>query len=296
MNPVKKVSIIIPNRSSPIIDQVCSALHKQTYDLAHTEVIIVGTDDLSLVRCDHLIRFIPTWPAANAAINRNIGLQNAEGDILVFLDSDCIPHPDWLSIHIARHNSGEEVVGGGFTFGNSNCWQTADNISAFHEWLPFATAGPRPYLPAANLSVQRKIANSAGPMLPFLDRAQDLEWTIRLRRLGYSLYLEPRALVTHNPARTNFAAVWQHWFVNAKYTLWVRWTYRALLKTPRFACYRILYLLCAPIIALWATMNTFKQVETRQKYLATLPLVYLTKLIWCLGAFMNFPDLEGAAP
>lgn len=293
---MKKVSIIIPNHNSPVIDQVCLALREQSYDLAQVEIIIVGTDDLALVRCDQLIRFIPTSPSTNAAVNRNVGIQNAEGDILVFLDSDCLPDRDWLSSHLICQRSGEKMVGGAFTFDDSNLWQLADNISAFHEWLPFTTPGPRLYLPAANLSVHREVLNAAGPMRPFLDLAEDLEWTIRIRSLGYTLFFDPRALVTHNPPRTTFALVWQHWYYNAKYTLWVRWLYRVWLETPSLARYRVLYLLFAPIIALWGTVNTLKHAKTRQKYISTMPIVYLTKLIWCLGAFFKFPDLEGTIP
>lgn len=293
---MKKVSIIIPNNDSPIIDQVCLAIREQTFDLAQVEVIIVGSDERSLIPRDELIHFIPTGCGTNAAVNRNIGIQNAEGDILVFLDSDCLPDRNWLSALIARHNVGEKVVGGAFSFDDFNRWQLADNVSAFHEWLPFTTSGPRPYLPTANLSVHRDVLNAAGLMLPFLDLAEDLEWSIRIGNFGYTLFFDPLALVTHNPPRTTFVSVWQHWYYNAKYTLWVRWLYRASLGTPSLARYRALYFLFAPIIALWSTTNTFRHVKTRHKYMSTITIVYLTKLIWCLGAFFKFPDLEGTIP
>ena len=293
---MKEVSIIIPNHNSPVIDQVCLALHQQTYDLTHVEVIIVGTDDLDLICCDELVRFIPTGQDMNAAVNRNIGIENAQGAILVFLDSDCLPGEEWLSAHHSRHAAGEKVVGGAFAFDDHNYWQLADNLSAFHEWLPFTNLKPRLYVPAANLSVQRDVLNAAGLMLPFLDLAEDLEWTIRIRNLGYSLFFEPRALVKHAPPRNTFPAVWRHWYYNAKYTLWVRWRYRAALDTPGLARHHALYLFFAPVIALWATAKTFSHAKTRRDHMTTLPIVYLTKLIWCLGAFFNFPDIEGTVP
>lgn len=286
---METVSIIIPSLNSTLIDQVCEAIRCQTYDQSRIEVIIVGIDEKGIIPIDTQITFIPTDRLTNAAKNRNIGISRASGDIFVFLDSDCLPRPDWLIAHLTRHRRGEKVVGGAVELPPGGRWQLADNVSAFHDLLPHTEEGPRPYLATANLSMRREVIEDIGSMNPELRYAHDLEWTVRMRKKGYSLYFEPRAVVLHDPPRNTPRAVWRHWYDDAPYTLLVRVAEASWLDTPGLARYRLSYLAGAPLIALWATCYTFSHPVTRNAYWHTSPLVYFTKLIWCLGALFRFP-------
>lgn len=288
---LKTVSIIIPTHHSPTIYQVCQALHAQTADLTAVEVLILGDDDPAAIVSDDLIRFIHLSPEYNAAVKRNIGMSQAQGDIFLFLDSDCIPEPDWLSVHLQSHAAGHEIVGGAVTFATDNYFQLADNVSAFHDLLPFTAVGPRDYLATANLSLRREVVETVGPM-PTPPRAHDLEWTVRFRQYGYTLHFEPQALVHHQPPRHNWATVYPHWANDAHDTLAVRLRYADMLHTPRLAAYRASYLWGAPLVAAWATAKTFRHPQSWCRYAHTLPLVYLTKLAWCWGAYWDFPIAE----
>jgi glycosyltransferase involved in cell wall biosynthesis len=293
MNQVRLLSVIIPNTNSLLMAKILQAFRRQTVDLSAVEVLVVGTDEPGLVVEDELVRFIPTGPSACASDKRNIGMREARGDILLFLDDDCLPAPDWIERHLDRHRQGEQVVGGAVTFGSRNYLQLADNVSAFHDLLPFTPEGLRPYLSTVNLSVDRAVTTKAGAMEAHKNRAEDLEWTVRFRALGYRLYFEPRAVVFHDPPRYTWSAVWRHWTGDAHDTLRVRVRYSALLQTPRLARYRPVFLWGAPVVAAWATARTFGHAEILRRYWHTLPLVYLTKLAWCWGAFRNFPGKGG---
>jgi len=284
-----ELSIIIPNLNSPIIDKVLDALCSQITDKFSAEILVVGVDKPGLVRQNELVRFIPTDESANAAINRNIGIEQAHGELLLFIDADCQPTAGWLECHIARHIKGEQVVGGAVTFGTDNYFQLSDNVSAFHDLLPFTPEGPRPYLATANLSINRDVLKKAGCLNPDLPHAHDLEWTVRFRELGYRLYFDPRAVVVHDPPRRTLAAVWKHWVDNGPDTLKVRLRYAQLLNTPYLAAQRWLFLWAAPIIAAWATIRTFQNPHTIRRYWYTWPMVFLTKIAWCWGAYWNFP-------
>lgn len=285
---MKRFSVIIPVLDSPLIPLVCAALRRQTVSPGEMEVLVIGEDSAAQVVEDDLVSFIPC-PGATAAHKRNLGMEQARGDIFLFTDSDCLPASDWLATHVSRHEQGEKVVGGAVSFGQENYFQLADNVSAFHDLLPYTAAGTRRYLATANLSVQRDVVNHAGPMIPTLERAHDLEWTARFRAAGYRLYFEPAAIVEHHPPRRDLAAVWRHWADDAPDTLQVRLYYRHLLRTPWLASCRPAFLWLSPLIAVWATARTFRHRLTRQYYGYTLPLVYLTKLIWCWSAFHHFP-------
>lgn len=286
---MEAISIIIPNTNSLLIQQLLDALRHQTASRLATEVLVVGVDEPGLVIEDELVRFIPTAPLACASDKRNLGMLEAQGNIFVFLDDDCLPAPDWLQRHLNRHRQGEKIVGGAVTFGSRHYLQLADNVSAFHDLLPFMPEGPRPYLATANLSVSRDAVDRAGKMEKGKNRAEDLEWTQRFRSLGYRLYFEPRALVFHDPARHTAPTIWRHWTDDAPDTLRVRLCYADLLQTPRLACRRWIYLWGAPLVAAWATARTFWPPEILRRYWHTLPVVYLTKLAWCWGAYRNFP-------
>jgi glycosyltransferase involved in cell wall biosynthesis len=280
------LSIIIPNKNSPVIHKTLDSLRHQTRDMSDAEVLVVGVDEPGLVVQDDLVRFIPTTGAANAALNRNLAMQEARGDLFLFLDADCIAAPDWVERHIACHRRGEQVVGGAVTFAQRPYLTLADNLSAFHDLLPFTAAGPRPYVATANASVRREVVEHAGLMEESLDRGHDLDWTVRFRLLGYTLHFEPRALVVHDPPRHTWREVLAHWTDDAPGTLTVRLRYRELLNTPRLAAHRSVFLWGAPAVAAWATARTFAHPGT-WRYLHTLPVVYLTKLAWCWAAFWD---------
>lgn len=254
------------------------------------EVLVVGVDEPRLVTEDEIVRFIPTCQTANGAVNRNIGMREAKGEVFLFLDHDCLPSPDWVARHVDQQARGKQIVGGAITFGRRDYFQLSDNVSAFHDLLPFTSNGPRPYLATANLSVHRSVVEAAGEMETHLKRAHDLEWTARFRELGFVLYFEPRALVFHDPPRCSLSSVWRHWADDAHDTLSVRLRYSHLLRTPQLAGYRWSFLWGALIIATWATARTFRHPKTWLNYWHTLPLVYLTKLAWCWGALKYFPE------
>jgi glycosyltransferase involved in cell wall biosynthesis len=286
----KTYSIIIPDTNSWLVDDILYNLRHQTVDLSQVEVLVVGVDEPGLVDEDDVVTFIPTDERnTHASDKRNLGMREAEGDLFLFLDDDCIPAYDWMERHLERHQAGEQVVGGAVTFSTGNYLQLADNVSAFHDLLPFTSAGYRDYLSTSNLSVEREVVSRAGTMTAHKSRAEDLEWTVRFRKLGYRLYFEPQALIFHDPDRKTPLSVWRHWVHDAHDTLYVRLKYQDLLGTPSLAKHRILFLVAAPLIVAWATLRTFEHRTTLRRYGHTMPLVYLTKWAWCWGAFRYFP-------
>ena len=55
-------------------------------------------------------------PSRNLSESRNIGIANAAGDVVLFIDDDAVAHRDWAT-RIMRHYSDPDVGAvGGFTF------------------------------------------------------------------------------------------------------------------------------------------------------------------------------------
>lgn len=286
-----RFTIIIPSTNSPILEDVLAALQEQTYKLTDGEVLVIGPRLHELQNTHHPIHFVPAnHEYSHASDKRNLGIKISRSEILLFLDDDCIPAPDWLRTHLDCHASGESVVGGSVTFPRQNYIQLADNISAFHFMTENTTPGNRNYLCTANLSINRSVIDACGDMQAKQNRAEDLEWTARIHRLGYNLYFEPNAKVVHNPNRRSITSFWEHWWDDAPHTLRIRLQNSDVLDTPKIANWRWLYLWCSPFIAAWATLNTFSNPRNFTRYGHTFPLVYLSKLIWCWSAYKQFPS------
>ena len=95
-----KVSIIIPvYNASKTIKETLSAIIEQNGNLPETEIIAVddgSTDDTFSILSEFQNIRVLHQENAGPASARNFGAKAAGGDILVFTDSDTVPHSDWL--------------------------------------------------------------------------------------------------------------------------------------------------------------------------------------------------------
>jgi glycosyltransferase involved in cell wall biosynthesis len=91
------------------IDAVLKALSYQTYPRTLFDVIVAddGTDPPLQPTIPDGLTVSLVWQADEgfrAGAARNLGALNASGDVLVFLDSDILPEPDWLLAHMRLHH------------------------------------------------------------------------------------------------------------------------------------------------------------------------------------------------
>ena len=271
--------------NSPIIDQVIRQLKQQTTSPKIGEIIIVGKDDLKLVYEDEIVRLIETKHPVSAPTARNIGIKSSQFDILVFLDSDCLPLPNWLEQHIEAQKAGHAVVSGGVLPVGTNYWSLTYNLTMFHEFTTTLSPGKRNYLPTLNLSVNRQVINKIGLLNEDLARSQDIEWTSRMATAGYTPYFWPAAAINHLHNRQTSNAVLKDCAKSGYYMREIRLQNPDLLQAPILMRSKFLILLFSPAIATWAMLRTIlKQPSLFLKNWYTLPAIYLTKLAWCWGA------------
>jgi glycosyltransferase involved in cell wall biosynthesis len=115
------VSIIIPayNAEGTLGDCLDGCLAQGYPD---TEVIVVddgstdGTERVARARNVGYIRQENGGPAKA----RNTGARMAEGDVIAFTDSDCIPEPNWIEALVETFDSEGEAVAVGGTYGIAN--------------------------------------------------------------------------------------------------------------------------------------------------------------------------------
>lgn len=284
-NTLMRFSVIIPNLHTPTIDRTIEALEHQAFDRTQYEVIVVGMDQYNRVYTSDLVRFDRSDCPLSPAAARNRGAAQARGDIIVFTDADCVAHPDWLAVLAERFaDSSVNVVGGGVAFEPRGYWTIADSISSFHDYLASLPSGERQLLASLNLAIRRQVFMEVGGFDERRPIGEDSDLSIRLRRQGYVLYFESRAVVRHLPLRNRPVDLLRHGYYYGKYSIKVDPRYATEKGLPSILRTRLGLVFGAPIIAAGVTMRIFKLDRQLWQHWYTMPAIFAAKLAWCLGA------------
>lgn len=106
---VPRISVIVPARNeAPGITACLCALTVQ--DIGEEfEILVVdnGSDDATAQLAAAFPVTVISEPRTGRAVARNTGIQSASGDILAFIDADCIPRPSWLRELLAGSDDAE---------------------------------------------------------------------------------------------------------------------------------------------------------------------------------------------
>lgn len=286
------ISIIICtyNRAA-LLQRTLRALTQQSLPLKQFEVVVVddGSQDHTVAICNQMrqelphLRYISTGTNVGLAQARNVGIEAAAGDYVLFTDDDCIPHRHWVACMGAVLEQ-RALVGGAVASPVTNYLKLCHNVAEFHEFMPHQQAGPKAYVAGANMGFRRAVLQELQGFQADLRTAQDMELFLRARAQGYEVYFEPGAIVTHDPDRTTLACLFTYTVQHAGSTILLRHGYRELLHTPLILHSPVLLLAGAPLIALKVIVGIYWGWHSVGKFLWTVPVVYALKLAWCWGA------------
>jgi glycosyltransferase involved in cell wall biosynthesis len=106
------ISVVIPaHNAARTLDECLQAIHSSDY--ADYEVIVVddaSTDDTRHVASRHTCRVVRLPQNVGAARAKNLGVSEAEGDIILFTDADILLQPDTLGL-VAQNLEDPTVAG-----------------------------------------------------------------------------------------------------------------------------------------------------------------------------------------
>jgi GT2 family glycosyltransferase len=111
-----KVSIILPSHNRyPLNLNSLYALENQNFDLSKMEVILV--DDSSTDKTPELKKYHPPYHFKYVRTDkklrshtRNIGIKNASGEVLIFLDAEMVVDPNFVMNNYKHHHKKDNVV------------------------------------------------------------------------------------------------------------------------------------------------------------------------------------------
>ncbi len=196
------ISVVIPvHNASEDLGACLDALERQTVAQERCEIIVVndGPVDAAVEAiADRQGATLLSQPQRGAAAARNLGADQAQGEILLFTDADCVPAHDWIEAMTAPF-ADQQVVG---VCGVVRTRQTGlaprfiqleydyryRNI-ARHSQIDFINTGTAGY--------RRQVFMDSGGFREELLGAEDAELSFRLASAGHKMVFAPQAVVYH---------------------------------------------------------------------------------------------------
>ena len=207
------ISIITPtyNRADEL-KHLYRSIIQQSIDLEKLEFIISddGSTDSTKSMVDKWvemseisIKFI-TQKNQGPGAARNHGMMVAEGDLFLFIDSDCEAHPDWINIIYEEYQQNKFDAFGG-PDGAKDDFSVLQKSIDFAMTSFFTTGGMRghsedmlaKFFPRThNMGIKRSIYDQIGGFGD-LRHGQDIEFSNRIRKSGARIKFLINAIVYH---------------------------------------------------------------------------------------------------
>ena len=195
------VSVVIAARDAAgTLPGLLAALAVQDAD-APFEVVVVddgSVDGTARVAERAGVRVVRQANAGPAAA-RNRGWREARAPVVLFTDSDCVPHRDWVRRLAGALDAGHDVAGGTYGIANPGAW-LAETVHAEIAWR-HARFGPElEFAGSFNLGVTRRALEAVGG---FDERypapsGEDNDLSYRLRDAGFRIRFARDAVVDHH--------------------------------------------------------------------------------------------------
>ena len=233
-----QISVVIPSfNSAKTIGKTLRALIAQQTTKAY-EIIVVdkqstdGTQEIIESFKNRKITLLTTAEKGPAA-GRNAGWKRARGEIIIFIDSDCVPHSDWLEKMVAPFDEPKvAAVGGAYETLNKRSLVSSfigSEIDFRYSRLGRIVVAHGSYSLAVRKTVLEKVGGFSSSFKELA--TEDWEFTFKLGKSGFLIVFEPAAVVGHYHDESLFKYLKKQ-FTHAKWRVLLYYLYR---KQPKLA-------------------------------------------------------------
>ncbi|MCI0607238.1 glycosyltransferase [bacterium] len=208
-NPRASVIVVTRNRADSL-ERALRALQKLDYP--NYEILVVDNDSK-----DNTTSVIEQYGAKRVfspsrfgiGYCRRRGVESAQGEIIAFCDDDCVPASDWLSCFVERFNQepdvhllGGQVINIGFPdkdgYGDAKRYKGRSKLSRNGRLVFVEDPKDAEFFGNMNLAFRKKSVVSVGGYDPFFNVMAEIDLQVRLRKNGFKISFEPRAISEHH--------------------------------------------------------------------------------------------------
>ena len=195
------VSIIIPAlNEEKMIGRCLESLTRLAFARDRFEVLVVdnGSRDKTLAIAesfkDRLNLKVLQQAGVRISALRNLGARAAAGDILAFLDADCLAPADWLDrIFVLAAADGAGVLGAHYLLPEDSSWVGR----TWHRYQEAPKTGEVSHVPAGDLIMRREDFLRVGGFDETIQTNEDYELCDRARKAGMDVRAFPQIGVIH---------------------------------------------------------------------------------------------------
>ncbi len=209
------ISVIIPAyNAAATLPATLQSLERQTLPAAQYEVIVANdcsNDSTAEIGANYnppySFMMLQSDLNRGASAARNLAASQARGDLLVFIDADCVAHPDLLAAHQATHRTSSSSIGVAGRIIWSQEFKDGP-LAEYYKDLYFpaqpdvkagAQAVPFTHFVTSNASLPRPLFEKLGGFdQDFRYLWDDTVLGYRLTQAGCQLIFEPQAVVFHH--------------------------------------------------------------------------------------------------
>ena len=194
------ISVVIISKDEPSLDETLADVASQVASLTEPgEIVVIDASSgrLDDVRQRHkeAVRWVDFQPPVGVRVSiphqRNVGVREARGDIIVFTDAGCRPLPGWLERLVAPLRGDESVTAG-----------VSQGLSGeIHYALLPEHMGEDTYLresPTLNFAFRRAAFAAVKGFDESFAYGSDVDFSWRLNDIGYRIRSVPDAIIQHD--------------------------------------------------------------------------------------------------
>jgi cellulose synthase/poly-beta-1,6-N-acetylglucosamine synthase-like glycosyltransferase len=195
------ISVVVPAyNAQEVLGNCLNALERQTVPREEYEIIVVndgssdGTQEAAIGRDVILI----SQPHRGAAAARNAGAHRAQGEIILFLDADCVPESTWIEAMISPF-ADQDIVGisGRIRTHQKGLVPRFIQLEYDDRYKNIAKHYYIDHINTAAGAYRRETFLESRGFLENLLGAEDVELSFRLASRGHKMVSSPKAIVYH---------------------------------------------------------------------------------------------------